>query len=344
VLVLLIALAAVYAFGYRAAGRLGAIVSISVAIAAAPLRDAALAGTPLPVLVLAAALFGYALHACLAEATPFAITLLAAGVALLTLADPVWLPGALVSLAVVALVCAERARRVRVLGIGLLATALLLTPHLASTASQNDGSLFANMSARAIAARNAEFVGQGHGAPTPVQYADDPLSGEPVTIAEYLFGDHSISQVVGGVLDGAQESFAAWGESGSSGIAGAIAFALVILGGLYVLVLARLRLLVLLPSLVVAPSLFIVSRTEADPLAGGAALWTCLLVCAGILAYATEQLARPAVETRLPLRRSTRRTKRRGDAVPEPNAHSVPHHAPTLAGTGGRERTGELDR
>jgi hypothetical protein len=291
----LLALAAIYAFGYRAAGRTGALVATGVAAACAPFRDAVIAGSPLPVLVLAAALFGYALHAALARATPLAITLLGGGAALLALAEPTWLPGAFAVVAIVALVCGEPGARCRVLRIGVLTTAVLLTPHLASTASQHDGSLLANMSARAIAARNVEFLGAGHGSATPLQLAQDPLSGRPVTLPGYVLGDHSVSQVIGSVLAGGQESLAAFGTFGLLGVVATILWAL---GALYALVLPRLRLLVLLPPLVVAPTLFIAGRTGAEPLTAGAALWPALLVAGGILAYALAHLARPIVEPR----------------------------------------------
>lgn len=317
----LVALAAVYAFGNRAAGRLGGLVAIGLAIAATPFRDAAIAGSTLPVLVLAGALLGYSIHACLAQATPLAIVLLAGGVTIVTLADPAWLPGGLAVIAIVAAACGEKGQRLRVLGIGLLATFVLLTPHLASSAAQNDGSLFSNMSARAIAARNAEFQGAGHGSPTPLELATDPLGGRPVTLPGYLFGDHSVSQFIGGVLSGGQESLAAFGEASGPLAIGGLAFGLAVIGVLYVLILPRLRLLVLLPPLVAAPTLFIASRTDADPLAAGAVIWPPMLVCAGILAYAVVSLARPTVEPRLATLRHLRtrltppRSRRRPSAA-----------------------------
>lgn len=295
----LCALAAIYAFGNRAAGRLGGVVAFGCATAAAGFSDAIVEGGSLPVLVLAGALMGYALHACLAVATPLAIGLLAGGVALLALAEPAWLPGALAMLVIVALVCGRQGERRRVVGIGVITLVVLLTPHLASTASQNSGSVFANVSARAIAARNIEFLGQGHGSPTIDEAARDPFAGRPVTLPGYLFGDHSVSQVAGGVLAGGQASLAAFGKRGDSGALGTIAFLLVVLGVLYVLVLPRLRLLIMLPPLVIAPTLFIAERTDGDPLAAGAALWPAMLVSAGILAYAAVKLGRPAIEPRL---------------------------------------------
>ncbi|MDQ3678650.1 MAG: hypothetical protein M3401_17935 [Actinomycetota bacterium] len=294
------ALAAIYALGNRAAGRLGGIVAFGCAIAAAAFREAAVDGETVAVLVLAGALAGYALHASLAEATPLAIGLLACGVVLLTLADPVWLPGGLAMLLIAALVCGRPGERRRIAGIGLIAVVVLLTPHLASTARQSSGSLFANVSARAIEARNVEFLGSGHGSATPAEAARDPFAGEPVSLPGYLFGDHSISQVIGGTLSGGQESLAAFGKRGDSGLPGSLAFLLVVLGVIYVLVLPRLRLLMLLPPLVVAPSLFIAERADGNALAAGAALWPAMLACAGILAYAAMQLARPVIEPRLP--------------------------------------------
>lgn len=295
----LLAVTAIYAFGYRAAGRAGAMVAALLAIAAPPFRDAMIAGAPLPALILAGALFGYALHACLARATPLAITLLAGGAVAASLAEPVWLPGALLVIVIVGFVCGARGERWRVVGTGVLATLVLLAPHLASTASQNDGSLFANMSARAIASRNVEFVNGERGSPTASELSDDALSGRPVTLPGYVFGDHSISQVVGGVLAGGQQSFASFSERGGAGGLAVIAFLMVVLGALYVLILPQLRLLVLLTPLVAAPALFIAERGDSEPFAAGAVMWPAMLVSGAILAYATGKLASPVLEPRL---------------------------------------------
>jgi membrane protein implicated in regulation of membrane protease activity len=67
-------------------------------------------------------------------------------------------------------------------------------------------------------------------------------------------------------------------------------------GALFVLCLARLRMLVLLTALVAAPALFIADRASLDPAAAGAVTWPALLVCAAILGYASTGIVRPALE------------------------------------------------
>jgi hypothetical protein len=296
----LLALAAIYAFGHRAAGRLGAVVALLLGVAAVAFRDAIVAGGSLPALVLAGALFGYALHACLADATPVALVMLGACAALLALAEPTWLPGALLVVVLVSLACAQRPLRWRAASAGLVAALVCLVPHLASTASQNDGRLFATVDARAIAARNAEFPAGEHGAPTHEQLMIDGLSGRRIGLAGYAISDRSVSQLVGGVLTGGQRSATAFNRTDSGGLLNPLAFVISVLGTLFVLLLPRLRLLVLLPALVVAPTLLISGRTPFDPALAGAALWPAMLVGAGILAFAAAGLVRPLLEPRLP--------------------------------------------
>jgi hypothetical protein len=257
-----------------------------------------IAGAPLPALVLAGALFCYALHACLAQATSPALVMLGASAALLGLAEPTWLPGAVVVVVVVALVCG-RPQRWRVAAGGLLAVVVCLLPHLASTASQNDGRMLANMDTRAVAARNIEFYDDGHGAPTADAMSRDPLSGRPVGLGGYLFSDHSVSRFLGGAISGAQKSATAFNATDRAGPLGILAFLIAAAGTLFVLFLPRLRLLVLLPPLVAAPTLFIAAQTPFDAGAAGAVLWPAMLVSAVILLSAAARLARPLVEPQL---------------------------------------------
>lgn len=286
-----LALAALYALGNRAAGRLGAVAMVMVALATGPFRDAALAGSPVPVIVLAGALFAYGLHACLAEASTQAMLLLGAGSFLVALAAPVLLPGVVAVTAIVALAYAPAGRRLRGLAAGFLAIAVLLIPHAVSTADQNGGDLFADMSAQATYARNVEFAGRGHGAPSPVQFEQHPYGGDPVSLPAYLFGDHSAWQVVGGALHGAQKAL--FGLSGG-GLAGALGFALAALGVLYLLIVPRLRMLALLPLLACAPTLFFVDRGAISEMAGIGAAWPGLLTGVGLLGYALTGLLAPA--------------------------------------------------
>jgi hypothetical protein len=292
----LVALAAIYALGHRAAGRLGALAALGAAVAAAPLRDAAVAGDALPVLVLSGALFVYALHAALAQATRPAMVTLAAAAALVALADPAWLPGAVLVVVLVALLRAGTAGRRRAVGAGLLTLALLLAPHVASTADQNAGRPFADLSARAITARNAEFEPGTHGAPTAGQLTRDPLSGDRVSLASYILGDHSAGEVADGVASGANDAAGAYAARGGAGLLASLALALVAIGTLYLLVVPRLRLMVLLPPLITIPALFIADRGGEDAAAAAAVAWPAFLAAGAMGAYAVAQLLRPLAE------------------------------------------------
>ena len=122
----LLALAAIYALVARAAGRAAALLALVLALAAGGFRADVIAAAPLPALVLAGAVFGYALHACIARATTAAIAVLGAAAALLAIAEPAWGAGALAAVVVVALARAPSGSRLRLAGAGLLAAAVCL--------------------------------------------------------------------------------------------------------------------------------------------------------------------------------------------------------------------------
>jgi hypothetical protein len=63
----------------------------------------------------------------------------------------------------------------------------------------------------------------------------------------------------------------------------------VLLGAAYVLLVARLRLLVLMVALVALPALVVSARSPLDPAAAGAALWPALFVSGAILLYALSR-------------------------------------------------------
>ena len=105
-----------------------------------------------------------------------------------------------------ALACAVPQQRPRVVAAGVLAAVVFLIPHLASTANQNDGRMFANLDARAVVARNAEFPAGEHGAPTAAALARDPLGGRKVSLSGYVFSEHSVPQVLAGTMTGASEA------------------------------------------------------------------------------------------------------------------------------------------
>jgi hypothetical protein len=261
VLTALLALAAIYAFAHRAAGRVAAVLAVLLALASSGFRDAIVAGDALPVLVLAGALFGYALHACLRDATPAALAVLGAAAALLALAEPTWLPGALLAIVAVALVCARPTLRLQAALAGLLATLVCLVPHLASTASQNDGRMLADLGDRTAAVR------------PPTRIADGVLTGGRRSMDAY----HPAAEAA---------------LSGAGALADTIARVALVAGAVFALALARLRLLVLLSALVVAPTLFLSGRTAFDPAHAGAALWPAMLVAATILAFTAARVVR----------------------------------------------------
>ena len=304
----LLAVAAIYAVAYRAAGGIGALVAVLVTLAASPLRNAAFDASAAPVLVLAAALALYGLHACLGKATPLAVGLFSAGLALVVLAEPLWLPGAVVAVLVVVAAFGERGARWRALGAGALVAAILLGPHLASTAAQNNGSLFADVNSRAVAARNAEYIGGGHGAPTTAELTIDPTaSGHPTSLGGYVFGDHSLAQVAGSTLSGGQKALSAF--DGDPSALTVIAFTFALIGIAYVLILPRLRALVLIPLIVALPTLFVAGRITTDDFAAGAVWWPVLPLSGAILAYAALQMARQSLSSRRAKARSRPRTR-----------------------------------
>jgi len=280
------ALIGIYAAGNRVAGRLGAVTAASLALIADPFRLAAASGEATTTLIFAAALLLTAIHVCLARTSRDEIIVLAAGGALAVLAEPTWLPGVLATMVVLTLAYGPRGQRLRVISVGLLALAVLLLPHLVSVANQNEGNLNAEVTQRATAARNIEFLGEGHGAPdSEAQLAGDPLAGPDVGLAEYLLWDHSPVTFAGGALSGLYENLSAASERHEARLLGLLGFVVGVLGAIYLLLIPRLRMLLLLPVLVGLPTLFFASRDVLDPFVAGAALWPAFLVGGGVLAY-----------------------------------------------------------
>lgn len=311
VLAALAAIAMLYVTGNRVAGRWGAIVAVCVGLAADPFRLAAASGSGLPVIVLAATVFLIAIHACLAETSRYAAGLLGAAGAVAVLAEPLWLPGVVLTLAVLAWLYGTAGQGWRVLGVGMLVLVIALLPNRISVADQNDGDLFADIGRRAVAARNIEFAGRGHGAVLADRLLRDPYGGRKVGLTEYLLGDHSPSVVLGASLAGTEDAIGRFASRDESKLAGLLAFAFGILGTAYLLLVPRLRLLVLLPWMVAMPTLFIASRTASDAFVGGVMLWPAFVVSAGVLAYALARLGAHRFK-RLPrplIARSRRRTQ-----------------------------------
>lgn len=297
-LVGILAVIAVYAVGNRVAGRRGAVIAAVSALLADSFRLGAGLGTSIPVLALAAALFLYAVHVCLTRPGCQEIVLLAGAGLLMCLANPLWIPGIVIAIVVMALAYAPAGRRMRVLGAGLLALTLLTLPNRISTAAQNGGDPFADINHEIRSARNVEFAGHNiHGAPSLAAFRRDPIdSGGPVGLGDYLFVDHSVPVAVGATLTGGYDAFKSFSVRNETELAGLFTFLLMVTGLAYLLILPRLRMLFVVPLLVSAPSLFLASRHMILPFEAGMGIWPALLVGSGVLVYAVsspiEKLAR----------------------------------------------------
>ena len=297
-LIAIASLAAIYALGNRVAGRWAGAIALSIALLADPFREAAVSGAATTTLILAAALLAYATHACLAEASRQAIAILGLAGGLAVLANPLWLPGVVAAVALLALRYAPPGERRRILGIGLLVLFVFLLPNRLSTAEQAEGDVLADVRERATAAATLEFNGARQ---TDELLPLEDLSLEtfqrkPIGLFEYLFSEHSVSVVIGGTLSGANDVLDSFTVREESRLAGLIAVALALLGALYALALARLRMLVIVPLIIALPELFFVSRGASIPFAGGAIVWPAFVASGGLLAFV---LGKAYVEPRL---------------------------------------------
>jgi hypothetical protein len=302
VLIGVAAVIALYCLGYRVAGRASAVAVASLALLAEPFREAASSGTAVTTMVLAAALFAYAIHASLAVASPPAIAALAVTGALAVLAQVLWLAGIVVGVAVLVGLYAPDGRRVRSLAVALLALAVLLVPSRLSVANQHDGDIFGDLADRATSARSIERSSDGL-----------PPDGEGVGLTEYVFADRSVSVVAGEVLTGASDSVDALADGGETGVAGVLGLLFCAVGAVYLLIVPRLRMLVIVLTLLAAPALVFVGRHAMPPFAGAVPPWTALLAGGGLLAYVLTRVAR----ARLP--------------VPKGRPRRVPSERPALS-------------
>ncbi len=327
------ALSVIYALGNRVAGRLAAAIAASVALMTEQFREAATSATSVTTLILAAALLAYVLHACVAEASLRGILLFAGAGALAVLADPFWLPGIVLAMGIVVSLYGVKGERLRLLGLGLLALALLLTPHRASVADQNAGNPFADFSERATIARNLEYAGRGHGTPPSSELSRDMSAGEDVGLTRYVLGEHSLPAVLGGTVDGGLTALSSFAESDDVPVLGAFAFLVGLAGFLYLLIVPRLRMLAALPVLVAAPELFLASRDASaefpsaafffpsghpsSPFMAGSFFWPVFVASAGLLAYVVLAAYAPALLHSEWLRSASARLLRRGGRWPE---------------------------
>ena len=320
------AVVALYSLGYRIAGRVSAVAVASLALLAEPFREAASSGTSVTTMVLAAALFAYAIHASLAVASPPAIAALAATGALAVLAQALWLPGIVAGVVILVSLYAPDGRRVRSVAVAVLALALLLVPSRLSVAKQHDGDIFGDLADRATLARSLERASNGR---LPDR--------ERVGLTEYVFSDRSLAVVAGETLTGASDSVDSFGDGGDAGVAGVLGLLFAAIGAAYLLIVPRLRMLVIVPTLVAAPALVFVGRDAMPAFAGAVPPWTALLAGGGLLAYVLVHVARAHLPVPVHRRRTLRRDRRassravsppRADAAPSPIGTSERRHQP----------------
>jgi hypothetical protein len=307
-LVGILALVAIYALGRQTVGPAAGLAVVACALLADPFRLSLSSGDSTGTLVLAASLFLIATHRVLMRGDRAAMIVLGAAGALAILAEPLWWPGVLAAIVLLAIRYVPRGQRRAALGAALLALIIISLPSRVSVANQSGGDLNGDVIAQATAARNVEFVGRGHGAPPDAQaLAAAPTSGPRVGLGDYVFGDHSLSVVAEGVLSGAYDGLAAAAARPEAGLAGLLAFVAEFLGVVFLLVLPRLRLLVVVPALLALVPWFFASRGVGQPFLMQTGFWPALLVGAGVMAYAVSEAARrrlpmPALAHRLPNR------------------------------------------
>jgi hypothetical protein len=304
------AVVALYWLGYRVAGRVSAVAVPTLALLAEPFREAAISGTAVTTLVLAAVLFAYAIHASLAVASPPAIAALAVTGAIAVLAEALWLPGLVVGIAILVSLYAPDGTRMRSVAISLAALALLLVPSRLSAAKQHDGDIFGDLADRATLARSIERAGEGV-----------PPERKRVGVTEYVFADRSVGVVTGEALTGASDAVDALSDGGETRLAGLLALLFGAVGAAYLLIVPRLRMLVIVPTLVALPALVFVGRDAMSAFAGAVPPWTALLAGGGLLAYVLTEVA----GARLPVRE--RRPQKVRSGRPAPSSAVTPSGA-----------------
>ena len=276
------AFAAIYVLVNRIAGRVPATVAVAVALLAGPLREGASDGTAATTIVLAMALFLYGVHECLVRVSVRSAILLGIGSGLVALAEPMCLAGVLAAAPALLLLRCPPGQRLRVVGVALLVLAVVAGPNRLSTAVQNGGDPWADLTKRATQAQALERAAEGGLSP-------DAASGDEVGLVEYLFWDHSVGVVVGGALEGTVDAWGAALETSATPL-GPVASLLMVAGLLYLLILPRLRWLLILPGLVSLPVLFLVGRDLTPAEAGGAVLWPAVFLAAGVVVSAVTRI------------------------------------------------------
>jgi hypothetical protein len=291
-----LALVAIYALGRRVAGPVGAATAVTCALLADTFRLGLSSADSTGALVIAACLFLLAVHGVLRHAGRGSMIALGAAGAIAILAQPLWWPGVLAAIVLLALRYAPSGGRRAALGAALLVLVLVSLPSRISVAHQADGDLNADVIELATVARNIEFVGRGKGAPPDsAALSANPSSGPQVGLGDYVLGDHSLTVVAGGALSGGYDGLSAAAQRPETKIVGLLAFIIELAGVVYLLLLPRLRLLVAIPALLALVPWFFTSRGAAPPFAAGTAFWPALLLGAATVGYAVREATRERI-------------------------------------------------
>ena len=281
------ALVAIYVLARRVAGTVGAIAASLLALIADPFRLSLTDGGATGTLILAACLFLLAVHRALQRVDRKTMVALGVTGALAILAEPLWWPGVVAGLVLLALWRSPPGVARASLGVGLTALALVSLPSRVSVAHQSRGDSSADVVERATRARNVEFVGHGHGAPAnAAELGADPAGGSQVGLGDYMLGDHSLSVVVGSMLSGAYDSLHAAGRRSETKLVGLVAFLVGLAGAVFLLLLPRLRVLVVVAALVALVPWFFTARTGAESFLAVTPFWPILPLGAAVIAYA----------------------------------------------------------
>jgi hypothetical protein len=289
----LAALAAIYYLGLRVAGRVGAVAASVCALFADSFRASLVDGTSTTTLVLAACLFLVAAHRVLQRGDRGSLVVLGAAGAIAILAEPLWWPGVVATIVLLAVRHAPHAggRRAALIA-GLVALVVISLPARISVAHQQND-LNGDVVERLTGARNAEFVGRGHGAPpTAAALEANPRGGPQVGMLDYLFGDHGLDGTVEGTVGGAFDSVSAIGERPQTEVFGLLAFLLEIAGVLVLILVPRLRMLVLAAALLSLVPWFLADHGLSGAFASGAAIFPALLLGGATIAHMAYKAAR----------------------------------------------------
>jgi hypothetical protein len=277
-------------------------VAATCALVTDAFRLSMAAGDAATTVVLAAALLLLAVYVVIVRGDRLAMAALGGAGALAILAEPLWWPVVVVAVGAIALRHAPHGNRRAALAIALLTLVAVSLPSRISAAHQASGDLAGDVSERATIARNAEFVGRGHGAPdTNQELAADPAGGPAVGLGEYLVGEHSISSLTDGVVDGASDGVAAVAAREQSTLVGLLLFVVQLAGFFYLLILPRLRVLAALAVGLAIVPWFFASVGVLAPFTATAGAWPALLLGAAVVTYALEPALRRRIQGAAPV-------------------------------------------